>query len=111
MGGSDAVLSHLLPKRLVRRNMIKVVKWLELDILAEHVALEPVWQSSKQLVGHMLASRHPKDVVKLLQRALLGLRHPKEDHDESSYVQKAREGGESVTPVKNKTRRERRTHA
>ena len=65
-----------------------MIQRLQLGVaLPKHPALEPPRQRNSSLVLGKLADGHGKDVVELLEGALLGLRHPKEDHDEGHGVE------------------------
>lgn len=57
------------------------------NLAPEDVGLDPPRQHLAGLVGHELACRDGEDVVELLERALLGLGHEEEDHDEGDEVE------------------------
>ena len=64
------------------------VKRLQLSVsLPQNPSLEPPRRSFASLVGNEPLAGYCKDVVKLLQRPLLGLRDKEEDHDESADIQ------------------------
>ena len=64
------------------------VKRLQLSVsLPQNPPLEPPRRSFAGLVGNELLARYCKDVVKLLQSSLLGLRDKEENHDERADVQ------------------------
>lgn len=79
-------LAHL-GSNLVCRNVVELVKRLQRHLATEDVPLHPVRQRLGDLVAHVDTSGHCKDVVELLEGALLGLRDPEEDHDQGSHVQ------------------------
>lgn len=51
------------------------------------IALDPPRQDLRELVIHVSARRDGKDVVQFLERALLSLRQPEEDHDAGNDVE------------------------
>ena len=78
---------------------IEMVQRLQLGALvAQHIALEPPGRRLGDLVTHMLACRDRKDIIQLLEGALLGLGHEEEDQHESRDVE-ARVEGESAHGV------------
>ncbi len=73
---------------MLRHRAIEVVQRLQRRALVAHdVPLDEVRQGLGKLVAHVLARRHGEDVVQLLERALLGLGDPEEDHDQRRHVQ------------------------
>ena len=85
---------------MLRHRTIELVQRLQPGSLLEHhVALEPVRQRLGELIIHVRARRHGEDVIQLLERALLGLGHPEEDHDQRCHVQAGVEA-ESADGVK-----------
>ncbi len=85
------VLDSSLLIRSDRR--LEMIQRLQFQVLASHdVFAEPVRQRFGELVVHVGACRDSEDVIEFLERALLGLGHPEEDHDESGDVE---EGVES----------------
>ena len=78
---------------MLRHRAIEFIKRLQPRALIPHdVALEPKRQRLGKLILHMGPRGHGEDVIQLLERALLGLRHPEEDHDERGQVQAGVEG-------------------
>lgn len=71
--GSSLRCNSVLEISTVSNNtMIELVKWLELSVLLEqNIALEEPWKPCPDLVRHESSCRDGKDVVKLLQGALL----------------------------------------
>lgn len=70
-----------------------MVQRLQLGALvAQHIALEPPGRRLGDLVTHMLACRDRKDIIQLLEGALLGLGHEEEDQHEGRDVQTGVEG-------------------
>jgi hypothetical protein len=61
--------------------------WAWLDLSAHDVLVDPPLKHGEALVPHVSACWYGKDVVELLQRPLLGFRHPEEDHNESCHVE------------------------
>ena len=73
---------------LVGDAVVEVVQRLEhVAAVPQHVALDPVRDGLGELVLDEAARGHGEDVVELLERALLGLRHEQEDHDEGQHVE------------------------
>lgn len=81
------MLAHFSGHLVTVRNVVKLVQRLQLNVPAEDVALDPKGQRLADLVVHVNTSRHGKDVVELLEGALLGLGDPEEDHDQGGHVQ------------------------
>lgn len=81
---------------LRRRRSLTTVRLIDVGVVQlrthcvlapEDVPPDPPRKNLGQLVPCVLASRHRKDIVQLLQRALLRLRHEKEDQDERNKVE------------------------
>jgi hypothetical protein len=85
-------------RHFCREVTVKVVQRLELSrAVALDVAGDPVRQRLRELVAYESAGRNGEDVVELLKRALLGLRHKQEDHAECDDVEAAVETCEQMT--------------
>lgn len=68
--------------------MIHVIQRLELSILSlQDIPLEPPRRSLAGLVRDELLARHREDIVKFLERPLLGFRDEEENHHERADVQ------------------------
>jgi hypothetical protein len=81
---SNTLRAHGL---VVSETLSKLVERLASSILVEEdVTLEPPWQRCLKLIASESTHGNGEDVVKLFQRALLGLGHPEEDHDESKHI-------------------------
>lgn len=65
----------------VSSNVIELVQWLQLHILPEDIALEPIRKRLGDLIMHVHTRGYGKDIVKFFQCTLLGLGDPEEDHD------------------------------
>lgn len=69
-------------------DMVKVIQGLEGGLLVpENVALDEPRQPGAGLVPPEATQGHGKDVVEFFERALLGLRHEEEDHDQGAHVE------------------------
>ena len=55
--------------------------------LPQDPALDPKWSRLTSLVRDEFLTRNGKDIVELLERALLRLRHKEEDHEECGDVE------------------------
>ena len=84
-----SLLPPLHPRRVIDLHLlhevtvvivIEFVQRLQHDIAAHDVLVEEPRQRLGDLVVHVSACGHSEDVVQLLERALLRLRNPEEDH-------------------------------
>ncbi len=83
----------MFPLRIKQRDVPRlhlfelVQLWLLQTLPPEDVPLEKVRRRLRDLVLHMRTGRHGKDVIQLLECALLGLGQPKENHPEGEKVE------------------------
>ena len=70
--------------------MVELVQRLQRHVAAEDVPVDPVGKRLLQLVAHVHASRHRKDVVEFFKGALLRLGDPEEDHDQGGNIEATR---------------------
>lgn len=70
------------------REALELVERLQLGAaLPEHVALDPPGEPGTQVVGSVTASGYTKNIIELLEGALLGLGEAEEDDKEGDDVQ------------------------
>lgn len=81
-------LAHSL---VVREMLVELIeRLLGRALLEQDVSFKPPRECRYHLILGELAHGDGEDVVKLFQCALLGLGHPKEDHDEREDVHSTR---------------------
>lgn len=69
--------------------MVELVKRLQLDLATEDKSLDPPGQDLEDLIVNVDARWDCKNVVQLLESALLCLGYPEEDHDQGGHIQSA----------------------
>lgn len=87
--GRAVVAAHAqLPLRAHGNRIFKLIQLRTLRALSkQHIALNPPGRDGKELIAHVRACRHREDIIQLLERALLRLGHPQEDHHQRAHVQ------------------------
>jgi hypothetical protein len=88
LASRHALATDFLNQSIVCRDMAieGIQSWASFALFAEDVAPDPPREHAAELMAHEGPRWHRKDIIELLQRALLGLRDKQEDHAKGAYV-------------------------